>query len=183
MKSAGSGTRTLTAVTGDCATSAHQEGYLLAEKVAALRAEVESVCTSDVLLHQVCDIFCIVTNSCYMYVLYAGTLLSLQLQCMQVLCCHFSYTVCRYFAVTSLTVYAGTLLSLKLQCMQVLCCHFSYSVRRYFVVTSVTVYAGTLLSLQLQCMQVLCCHFSCSECRYFAVNSVTLNFTHLLLNF
>jgi alanyl-tRNA synthetase len=52
MKSAGSGTRTLTAVTGDCATSARQEGYLVAEKVAALRAEVESICTSDVSLHQ-----------------------------------------------------------------------------------------------------------------------------------
>jgi hypothetical protein len=79
MKSAGSGTRTLTAVTGDYATSARQEGYLVAEEVAALRAEVESVCTSDVLLHQVCDIFYIVTDSCYTYLVYAGTLLSLQL--------------------------------------------------------------------------------------------------------
>ena len=82
MKSAGSGRRTLTAVTGHCATSACQEGYLVAEKVAALRAEVESVCTSDVSLHQVRDIFCVVVNSCYMYeyVVCAGTvLLSLQL--------------------------------------------------------------------------------------------------------
>jgi len=62
MKSAGSGTRTLTAVTGDYATSARQEGYLVAEKVAALRAEVESFCTSDVLLHQVHDIIYIVTD-------------------------------------------------------------------------------------------------------------------------
>ena len=80
MKSAGSGTRTLTAVTGDYATSAHQEGYLVAEKVAALRAEAESICTSDVLLHQVRDIFYIVTDICYTSVVYAGTLLSLQLQ-------------------------------------------------------------------------------------------------------
>jgi hypothetical protein len=81
MKSAGSGTRTLTAVTGDCATSVRQEGNLVAVKVAALRAEVESVCTSDVLLHQVCDIFYIVTD----------TLLHV--------CC-----IRRYFAVTSVTV-------------------------------------------------------------------------------
>ena len=132
MKSAGSGTRTLTAVTGDCATSAHQEGCLVAERVAALRAEVESICTSDVLLHQV---FYIVTNSCYTYIVYAGTLLSLHLQCTQVHCCHFTYSVRRYIAVTSLTVYAGTLLSLHLQCTQVLCCHLSYSVCRYFAVT------------------------------------------------
>jgi hypothetical protein len=105
MKSAGSGTRTLTAVTGDCATSAHQEGCLMSERVAALRAEVESICTSDVLLHQVHDIFYIVTNSCYTYVVYTGTLLSLQLQCN-----------------------ADTLMSLKLQYTLVLCCHFSYSV-------------------------------------------------------
>jgi hypothetical protein len=100
MKSAGSGTRTLTAVTGDCAISAQQEGCLVAERVAALRAEVESICTSDVLLHQVPDIFYIVNNSCYTYVVYAGTLLSLHLRCTQVLCCHLSYSVCRYFAVT-----------------------------------------------------------------------------------
>lgn len=80
MKSAGSGTRTLTAVTGDCATSARQEGYLVAEKVAALRAEVESICTSDVSLHQVRDIFYTVSNSCYAYVVYTDTLLSLQLK-------------------------------------------------------------------------------------------------------
>jgi hypothetical protein len=65
MKSAGSGTRTLMAVTGDCATSARQEGYLMAEKVAALRAQMESVCTSDMMLHQVLDIFYIVTDGCY----------------------------------------------------------------------------------------------------------------------
>ena len=80
MKSAGSGTRTLTAVTGDCATSACQDGYLLAEKVAALHAEVESVCTSDVSLRQVRDISYIVSNSCYTYVVYTGTSLSLQLK-------------------------------------------------------------------------------------------------------
>ena len=80
MKSAGSGTRTLTAVTGDYATSARQEGYLVAEKVAALRAEVESICTSDMSLRQVRDIFYIITNSCYTYVVCAGTLLSLQLR-------------------------------------------------------------------------------------------------------
>ena len=80
MKSAGSGTRTVTAVTGDYATSARQEGYLVAEEVAAFRAKVESFCTSDVSLCQVRDIFYIVTNSCYTYVVYAGTLLSHQLQ-------------------------------------------------------------------------------------------------------
>ena len=65
MKSAGSGTRTLTAVTGDYATSACQEGYLVAEEVAALRAEVESICTSDVMLQQVHDIIYIVTDISY----------------------------------------------------------------------------------------------------------------------
>jgi len=80
MKSAGSGTRTLTAVTGDCATSARQEGYLAAEKVAAARAEVESVCTSDVSLHRVRDVLYIVSNSCYTCVVYTGNLLSLQLK-------------------------------------------------------------------------------------------------------
>ena len=80
MKSAGSGARTLTAVTGDYATSVRKEGHLVAEKVAALRAEVESVCTSEVLLDQVHDIFYVVSDRCYSFVVYAGSLLSLQLQ-------------------------------------------------------------------------------------------------------
>ena len=72
MKSVGSGTRSLRAVTGDCATSARQEGYHVAERVAALHAEVESACTSHV-----CGISDIVSDTYHKYVVYAVTLLSL----------------------------------------------------------------------------------------------------------
>jgi hypothetical protein len=87
MKSVGSGTRSLKAVTGDYATSAHQEGYHVAKKVAALHAEMESVCTSDVLLHQVCGTFDSFCDTYHKYVVY--TVGSLQPICgyMQLLCC------------------------------------------------------------------------------------------------
>jgi hypothetical protein len=54
---------------------------------------------------------------------YTGALLSLHLQCTQVLCCHLSYSVHRCFAVTSFAVYTG----------------------RYFAVTSLTLNLTHLL--------------------------------------
>jgi hypothetical protein len=72
----GSGTRSVRAVTGDRATSARQEGYRVDEKVAALHADVESFCASNVLLHQVCGRHHTVSCTCYEYVVHAVTLLS-----------------------------------------------------------------------------------------------------------
>lgn len=53
MKSPGSGTRSLKAVTGDYASSAHQEGCQIAEKVATLHTEVECSIGSNVSAYQV----------------------------------------------------------------------------------------------------------------------------------
>jgi hypothetical protein len=53
MKTAGSGVLSLKAITGNCATSARQEGYHIAQKVAALHAEVEDFIGSKTSAYQV----------------------------------------------------------------------------------------------------------------------------------
>jgi hypothetical protein len=64
MKTAGSGTRSLKAVTGDYATSVRQEGHQMAEKVASLHAEVECFLSSNVSAHQVGN-FCDMVSDIY----------------------------------------------------------------------------------------------------------------------
>jgi hypothetical protein len=65
MKTAGSGIRSLKAVTGDYATSACQEGHKMAEKVASLHAEVECFLSSNVSVHQVGNFYDTASDICY----------------------------------------------------------------------------------------------------------------------
>lgn len=72
MKNAGSGTRSLVAVTGDYATSALQEGQQMAEKVASLHAEVEYFLSSNVSAHEVGNFYDMVSDLYYKPVMFSG---------------------------------------------------------------------------------------------------------------
>jgi hypothetical protein len=72
LKSAGSGTRSLKAVTGDYATSVRQEGHQMAKKVASLHAEIECFLSSSVSAHQVGNIYDTVSDICYNSFIFTG---------------------------------------------------------------------------------------------------------------
>lgn len=75
MKTAGSGVLSLKAVTGDYATSACQHGHHVAQKVAALHAEVEGFISSKISAHQVSGFYDVIFGIYYETFMYSCTVI------------------------------------------------------------------------------------------------------------
>jgi hypothetical protein len=84
MKTAGSGVLSLKAVTGNYATSARQHGHHMAQKVAALHAEVEGFVSSKMSAHQVSGFYDMISGICYETLIYSCTVIC---SC-EVICTH-----------------------------------------------------------------------------------------------